>query len=382
MKQHKILLLSVSAGAGHVRASEALHACAQQNFKNVETLHIDVMDYVSSTFRKLYVDSYLKLVQHFPAVWGAVYKATTKASPEDLFQKVRRAAERLNTRASTKAIENFKPDAIICTHFLPAELLMHKINKGDFNIPVWVQITDFDLHRMWVMPHMSGYFTANEEVKFRLEHHNIPSNNIHVTGISIMPAFTAAKTMDKAAACKALGINMQHPVLMLMGGGAGMGKLDEVAAELLQQDKNFQLIVLAGHNKNTLEALQQLATCYSGRLFPQGFTNNVEQLMICADLVITKPGGLTTSECLALGVPIIVHAPIPGQEEHNADYLLEQGAALKAIDAIGLAYRVRQLMMHPEQLAAMRVKAQAIGKPDAATHVLRIVETHCNAPVK
>lgn len=373
MKSHKILLLSVSAGAGHVRASEALDACAKENFKNIETLHLDVMDYVPATFRKLYVDSYLKLVQHFPSLWGAVYKVTTKANPDDLFQKVRRAAERLNTRALSKAIENFKPDAIICTHFLPAELLMHKINKGDFNTPVWVQITDFDLHRMWVMPHMAGYFTANEEVKFRLEHHNIASHNIHVTGIPVMPAFVAAKAMNKADACTALGLNTQHPVLLLMGGGAGMGRLDDVAAELLEQDKNFQLIVLAGRNKNTLDSLQQLATRYPGRLFPQGFTNHVEKLMICADLVITKPGGLTTSECLALGLPIIVHAPIPGQEEHNADYLMEQGAALKAIDAIGLAYRVRELMAHPERLTVMHQKAAALGKPDAAKNVLSTV---------
>lgn len=366
-----ILLLSVSVGAGHVRAAEALRRCAQEQFTDVKVLHLDVMDYVSAGFRKIYVDAYLKLVQRLPVVWGALYKATDRAEPDDVTQKLRRAVERLNTRSLSKAISDFAPDAVICTHFLPAEILMHRILKGDFHAPVWVQVTDFDLHRLWVMPQMAGYFTANDEVAFRLQRHGIPAAQTQVTGIPIMPEFL--QVPNKAESRAAQGLNVQQPVLLLMGGGAGLGGLDEVAASLLALDGNFQLIVLAGRNESVLAALNKLAEHYPGRLFPQGFTDRVEQLMACADLIISKPGGLTSSECLAMGLPMIVHAPIPGQEERNADYLLEQGVALKAIDSVGLEYRVGELMSQPARLAAMRRQAQQLGKPQAAQAVLSTV---------
>jgi len=150
--------------------------------------------------------------------------------------------------------------------------------------------------------------------------------------------------------------------------------LDEVAATLMQLEHDFQLIVLAGRNEAALTKLKVHAVEHPGRLFPFGFTNEVAQLMACSDLVITKPGGLTTSECLAMGVPMVVYAPVPGQEERNADYVLEQGAALKAIDLVSLEYRIRQLLAEPQRLARMREHARRLGQPQAARRVLEIVQ--------
>lgn len=135
-------------------------------------------------------------------------------------------------------------------------------------------------------------------------------------------------------------------------------------------DADFQLIALAGKNQAMLASLQELAAQHPGRLFPQGFTQQVERLMACADLVITKPGGLTTSECLAMQLPMIVNSPIPGQEERNADFLLEQGVALKAIDDDALVYRIRALLQAPERLADMRRRLAPLGRPLAGRFVL------------
>jgi processive 1,2-diacylglycerol beta-glucosyltransferase len=146
-----------------------------------------------------------------------------------------------------------------------------------------------------------------------------------------------------------------------------------VARALLAIEDDFQLVVLAGKNQETLQALQTLAGQHPGRLLPLGFTDQVHRLMACASFVITKPGGLSTSECLALGVPMIVNSPIPGQEERNADTLLEQGAALKAVDEIALAWRVRRLLSEPGLLENMRQRAAALGHPHAARDVLQIV---------
>ena len=364
----KILLLSVSAGAGHMRAAEALRACAAPD--TVAT-HLDVMDYVPSAFRKVYTDLYIKLVNKAPALWGYMYASTHETSADSAMERMRRGLERLNTRDLLREIAQFEPDAIVCTHFMPAEILSREVRQHGFTCPVYVQVTDFDLHRLWVHEHLAGYFAPNDEVAFRLRAGGIAPDTIKVTGIPIMPAFAAP--LERGQCAREYGIDPTRLTVMLMGGGAGLGRLDTVAERLLALDGRYQLIVLAGKNSQALAALRLLAARYPGRLLPQGFTDKVERLMACADLVITKPGGLTTSECLAMGLPMIVNAPIPGQEERNADYLLEQGVALKAFDSVTLEYRVRYLLENPRKLAEMRTRARALGRPDAAQSVLATV---------
>jgi len=251
-------------------------------------------------------------------------------------------------------------------------MLMHEVRRERFTVPVWVQVTDFDLHGMWVIPCMTGFFAASDEIAFRMKANRIEAGRVHTTGIPVMPEFT--QPQDRQACAERFGLDPTKQTIMLMGGGAGVGKLDEVAAALMQLEYDFQLIVLAGRNEAALAKLKAYAAEYPGRLFPFGFTNEVALLMACSDLVITKPGGLTTSECLAMGVPMVVYAPVPGQEERNADYVLEQGAALKAIDLISLEYRVRQLLAEPQRLARMRECARRLGQPQAARHVLEIVQ--------
>jgi processive 1,2-diacylglycerol beta-glucosyltransferase len=367
----RILILSVSAGAGHVRAAEAIRSYADAHDPDTMVTHLDVMDYVPTPFRKIYTDFYLALVNRHPALWGYLYHLTNEAKPGGKLQMLRRAIERLNTKALRKKIASADPDAIVCTHFLPAELLARMTRNQRLTCAVWVQVTDFDLHRMWVHEHMAGYFAANEEVAYRMRGQGIPANRIHVTGIPIMPAF--GQEISRSECARAFGFDPGKMTILLMGGGAGIGRLDEVAARLLALNDHCQLIALAGKNLAVLNMLQALAAKYPGRLLAQGYTHQVERLMACADLVVTKPGGLTISECLAMGLPMIVNEPIPGQEERNADFLLEHGVALKASDAVTLEYRIRYLLQRPAKLAEMRERARALGRPSAARSVLNTV---------
>lgn len=367
MSAPRLLLLSVSAGAGHARAAEALRVAAQAHY-GAQALHLDVMDHVTTAFRKLYTDYYLRLVDKYPALWAQLYRITNETPADAPGARLRRGIERLNARDLRKAIAAFAPDIVICTHFLPAELLLRERERGRLDAPVWVQVTDFDLHALWEVPRMAGYFAASDEVAYRMRARGLPAERVHVTGIPIMPAF--AEIPDRADCARELGLDPARTTLLLMGGGAGVGALDEAAATLLALDVDFQLIALAGRNAAMLEKLQAIAQRHPGRLFPHGYTNRIERLMGAADLAISKPGGLTTSECLALGLPMIVFAPIPGQEERNCDYLLEHGAALKAVDATALEYRVRELVADPARLAAMRANARRLGTPNAARAVL------------
>jgi processive 1,2-diacylglycerol beta-glucosyltransferase len=199
----------------------------------------------------------------------------------------------------------------------------------------------------------------------------VPRETIHVTGIPIMPVFSESRSRAECAA--ELGLDPDRKTLLMMSGGAGIGGIETLAESLLRLDEDFQLVALSGRNKPLLEDLQRIAADHPGRLFPLGYTRTIELVMAASDLAITKPGGLTTSECLAVGLPMIVISPIPGQEERNADYLLENGAALKACGEAALAYRVSMLLREPERLRILRENSLRIGRPDAARRVIDIV---------
>jgi processive 1,2-diacylglycerol beta-glucosyltransferase len=242
------------------------------------------------------------------------------------------------------------------------------IGRGEFDRPVWVVVTDFDVHSLWVHPHMAGYFAASEEVAWRMADRGIAPASIHVTGIPIQPVF--GESRSRAECAEELGIAPDRTTLLLMSGGAGLGGIASLAERLLRLPEDVQIVALSGRNEALLEQLRDISLKHPGRLFPLPFTRTVERVMAASDLAVTKPGGLTTSECLAVGLPMIVVSPIPGQEERNAEYLLENGAALTAYDAAGLEYRVRLLLREPRRLAALRDHAKALGRPGAAASIL------------
>lgn len=369
--KRKLLVLSVSAGAGHVRAADAICGHAAATHGDVSTRHIDVMDFSSLALRTAYTSLYMGLINRFPSLWSQIYHRTDRGQSNGVPDRLRRAVEQAGVRRLLDEVARARPDAIICTHFLPAQILARLRRNGQLDCPVWVQVTDFDLHRMWVHTGITGYFAGNEEVAHRLRDKGIAADAIHVTGIPVMPEFNQAP--DRARCARELGIDPSRPTLLLMGGGAGLGMPDQVAARLMHLKSDFQLIVMAGTNRAALERLKLLEQRFPGRLFAHGFTRQVAQLMACSDLAITKPGGLSVSECLAMGLPMIVNQPIPGQEERNADYLLEQGVALKASDAATLEYRVLDLLRHPDKLATMRRRAREIGRGHAARDVVDTV---------
>lgn len=377
-KSLRILVLSVSAGAGHVRAAQALCATAEAHLPALQLTHVDVMELVPSGFRKLYADSYIKLVERAPLLWAFLYQRTDRRESTSIFARLRRHVERLNTRRLDNEIARLAPDAIICTHFLPAELLSRRAAKGYPTPPVWVHVTDFDIHGFWLQRHVQGYFVASDEVAVRLAARGVDPAQIHVTGIAIMPQFSQAPTRAQAAA--ELGIAANRTTLLLMSGGAGLGGIEPLVERVAMLPHEPQILVLAGRNAELLTRLHKIAGRFPGRVVPMGFTRSIERVMAAADIAITKPGGLTTSECMAMQLPMIVVSPIPGQEKRNADFLLESGCALKAVDAAALAYKLQCLVDDPARLARMRECLREAARPHAARIILeRIVAQRARA---
>ena len=369
----KLLILSVSAGAGHVRAADAIVKAAEAARPPIAATHIDVLSLVPKEFRKLYGEQYIRLVEKLPQLWSYLYSKSDRPSRDSLVGKLKRAAEKLNTRRLTAEIERLAPDLILCTHFLPAELLSRQRGKGKPLPPLWVQVTDFDVHALWIHPHVDRYCVANEEVAFRLADRGIPRERIFITGIPVMPQFSTP--LDRQVCAREIGLRPEQFTVLMMAGGAGVGGLDELAERLLRLPDEMQLVALAGRNADLLKRLQALASRHPGRLFPLGFTTTVERLMTAADLVVTKPGGLSVSECLAKRRPMLLVSPIPGQEERNADYLLESGAALKAVDGATLGFKLARLLADRPRLAAMGEAAERIGRPQAAADVVALVSS-------
>jgi processive 1,2-diacylglycerol beta-glucosyltransferase len=371
-RMSKLLILSVSAGNGHVRAAQALQATASTLPGFTQASHIDAMQHVSTSFRKVYTSGYLQLINHYPELWSFVHQQTDSTPQTAPSQRLRRLIERLSSSDLRRVVRAERPDAIVCTHFLPAELLAREQDKQRLDCPIWVQVTDYDLHSMWLVKGLAGYFAATEEVGHRMRARGLPADRIHVTGIPVMPAFSQpeAAELDRLRCRAGLGLAADRPVVLIVSGGAGVGDLPTMAGKLLALADDFQLVAVAGRNEAARLALEALARRHPGRLLAIGFTNEMQTLMAAADLVVTKPGGLTVSECLAVGRPMLLVSPIPGQEEHNAGYLMEEGAAWLAYDSIGLEYKIARLMSEPSRLAGMAAASRRLGKPAAARSVL------------
>ena len=370
-----LLVLSVSAGNGHVRAAQALCAAAQARAPTGGAVHIDAMAHMTAGFRKVYTDWYLQLIHRAPDLWSYLHQKSDSTPHSAVSQRLRRGIERASAGALLREVRRVRPAAIVCTHFLPAELLMRERNRGRLDCPVWLQVTDYDLHNMWIVPGLQGYLAATEEVAFRMRSRGLPAAQVHVTGIPVMPDFSApdAPALAREANVRRLGLDPARRVVLMTSGGAGVGDLAaRVAHALALQGPgcDFQVIAVAGRNTAALGSLQAMQARHPGRLLPVGFTDEMHRLMAAADLVVTKPGGLTIAECLALGKPMLLVSPIPGQEEHNAGFLMEEGAAWLAYDTIGLGYKLAGLMAAPERLAHMASRSRALGRPDAAQCVL------------
>lgn len=368
----RLLVLSVSAGSGHVRAAEGIASYAKNNFPDISVRHRDLMQLVPTYFKKIYTDLYLKLAAGLPEAWGWLYRKTDHEPTGSLTERCRRTLQRLSAKKLFIEIDAYKPDAIVCTHFLPAELLATAVLEKRLHCPVWVTVTDFDLHKMWVHEGITGYFVANEELAFRLQSSGVDPTTIVITGIPVMPEFALKPERDVCAA--KYGLNPLHKTLLIMGGGAGLGITSELVKSLLSMQSNLQIIVMAGKNQSLLAKLQNLSLFFPGQLVAIGFTDKVPELMACADLVITKPGGLSTSECLVMGLPMLLINPIPGQEERNASYLLQEGVAQRADDVATLEYRLRLLLSNPVKLSEMKTHASLLGKPKAAGSLLHHIK--------
>ncbi len=365
----RILIATVTAGGGHLAAAAALEEAWKSARPKDIVERIDILKFFSPLHRKIHSDGYVKLVERAPELWGMVFKNTDNPKAARRLNRLKQAFPSSSRLKFVRHVRQFQPDAVICTHYAPLEMLGEMCRKNDeFNPLVVSVVTDFEAHALWMDSCVDLYCVAAEETKVRLVARGAAAESVAVTGIPISAKFNAK--LDHAAIRRRMGLRDDLPVLLVLSGGFGMGPVAEILAALDEVPKEFQTVVVTGRNE---ELRRELAV--QDRTHPThviGFTTNMHELMSISDLVITKPGGLTSSEALALGKPLFILNPIPGQEAANSDFLLERGAAGKVNRVEDLPYRIGQLI-GSKKLAEMAAAANALGRVDAARSICSAV---------
>ena len=368
----KVLLLSASAGAGHIRAAQALEKAFNQLEPTLEVRHLDVLDYTNKLFRHLYSKAYIELVNKMPEVPGWMYDKLDKPWKNE---RRRLALDKLNTRPLVRLLRSYQPDFIVCTHFLPAEIVSWLRAKERLASRQAIVVTDFDVHAMWLVHHYEQYFLAIDEARVYLEALGIPVSKITVTGIPIDPVF--AKKKNKLEMRQKHGLDNERITILLSAGGFGVGSVEPLIASLKAIEHKVQVVAICGRNeelrKRLLKSANNLAAGGNLLVHPVGYTQEMDEYMSASDIVLGKPGGLTTSEALAKGLAFVVVNPIPGQEERNSDHLLEAGVAIRCNNLPTLSYKLNHLLADSSRLARMQTASRKLGRADAASDIARRV---------
>jgi len=359
----RFLIVSASVGSGHARAAQALQAWIARDEPDAAVQHVDILSFTGAAYRKAYTASYLQLARRAPALWGYLYDLGDRKAPRFKPPRIVRAFDKLEFARFRQFVGEFAPDCLLCTHFLPVQVLASSRRKTWAKFSIGLVVTDFYAHSFWAQPAADRIFLPNEECLEELADRGLERGALSVTGIPVLPQFALTVPAQSARAKLGLGAG---PVVLAMGGGWGGGGLEGVARDILTAG-DATVMAVAGRDKGTLAALEKIK---DSRLHAVGFVENIDEFMAAADVCVTKSGGLTTAECLALGLPMLIPSPIPGQEERNADYASEAGAALQARSPASLRMKLRSILGDGALRARMREAAKAAGRPLAGREIV------------
>lgn len=361
----KVLILSVKTGMGHHQTGMALKNEFEKN--SSECVMLDAFEYVNPILSETISRGYLFSTKLTPKMYGQFYRLAEKKQSVDM-GFLQKTLSGLMSSKLMKFINSYKPDAIICTHVFASQVVSYMKRKGKISCATMGIVTDFTIHPFWEETCLDYYVTASRMLNLQLEKKGISKKKALPVGIPIHPKF--AKSIPKKDARKALGIEDKETVLVIMG-SMGYGHIMKQLVRLDEMNGDFQILCVCGSNK-------RLHTLVSGREWKKkmhvyGFVDNVDVMMDAANVIVTKPGGLTTSEFLAKGLPAIVLDPIPGQEDRNVEFLLNNGLAIKVSKTFPIDEAMYQLLLHEWHYKMLSDAARFMGKPNASQDICSFV---------
>ncbi len=355
----KIIITYASAGAGHLKAAEAVHAYIKENYKDVDVKSVDVLSTTDAFFSTSYNYGYSFLVRHMPIFWRLAFWVTDVKFLRWISRPIVSFADRLQTVKFSRFLTRENPDYIISAHFMTSQIAARLKRKHRITSKLITIVTDFGVHPFWISKHTDLYVVASDYTHQQLLLKGAsPKDRVKELGIPISAKFS--KPIDKTAVRKKLGISEGKFTVLVATGSFGIGPIEEIV-DLLYKD--VQILIVCARNEKLLHQLK--AKNYPSDVVVFGFIDNIEELMSVADIIVTKPGGLSISESLVMGLMPIFISPIPGQEMENIKALEHYGVGIEIEDPEAIKNKILEFKEHPEKLNSIREKINKIKKPFA-----------------
>jgi len=363
-----ILFLPVSAGGGHERAAEAIKERIDLKYPSSKTLIVDALKYISPLVDRIIIGSYINTIKNTPYIYGKLYRLTDYDSN---IISISKAISKALSRKLQGLINNFNPSAIVCTHPITLQMVSCLKKRNRVFCPVIAVITDFTDHMFWKQDYIDAYVVGHEFVKEKMIGMGISPNIIYNLGIPVSMAFLERKNRKKLLSKLGLG---DYATALIMGGSLGFGEI-QTAFQMLQKSKKVsQIIAITGKNQKLKAQLENYAQDTQKNVRILGYTKLVADYMEVSDFIITKPGGLTISEALIKELPIFLMSPIPGQEEKNAQFLINSGAAVRITPEDNIDSILRQTVENPLRLRHMKEMSRFLAKPQAGEDIMLLLE--------
>ena len=367
MIRRRIAILTLSVGSGHVRASEVVGHALLEGGEDVEIQIMDAVSLARPWFVAIYVQSYWWMLRYAPGLWRRLFETRQKkrhrsTAPEWFF---RRGCAPIMQR-----LKAFAPHLVVVTEIGAAEIAALAKRDGCFTAPILAVQTDFHTEPPWVQPEIDVYCVASSEAKSQLISWGVSSNRILQCGIPIDPAF--ALPFDREELLQALGLDPRRPVVVVMGGGMGPIPMGEIVQSLELTGLPFQVVAITGHNQKLRTQLEEMRGKLALDLHIFGWSDRIPEFMASADLLITKPGGVTSAEALAAGLPMILTHPIPGPEERHVKFLVGLSVAVRADRPAEIPQLVHRLLNGRDQLSEMSRRARELSRPDAVHAIAQV----------
>ena len=372
----KILILYAKYGGGHYSAANSIKNYIDNHYQNVETSIVDCMEYINKAVNKISTDAYKRITTSTPRLWKTVYYRSEKGA----LSKISKSTNKFMARKLCHLVRELSPDVIISTHMFATQMISYLKRKNKITCTLATVLTDFAPHEQWLIGHQYGdyFFVSNDEMKNALiNDFKVDERKVYTTGIPISEKFL--HHFDKATVYKLFGLDSTKKTILFFGGGEfGLGK-DHTVSILKSLSKHidkYQIIAISGKNKKMKDAFYDVAVQLGNpkeiKIFD--YITNVPEAMSISELVVTKPGGLTSSESLASSLPMLIINPIPGQEEENAEFLEKSGVAIWLRQNDNIDTLIGNLLSSPMKLQEMRDCTKAIAHVDSTETICNILK--------
>lgn len=362
----RIMIMHISNISGHRSAGMALEKALKTLSPTAKVLNINAFRYISAKAEKIANFFYMALIQRAPFIWNYLYDNPLWLKRTE---GLRRRIHRYNVAKVKRIIDAFRPDAIVCTQAFPNGLVAYFKQLYKRKLILVAALTDYTPHSYWIYDNVDYFIVACSQIKDELVKKGVRPEKILTLGIPIEHKFN--QHVSKAQARSRLGLASDDFTILIMGGAQGLGPIKDTIFNLDKSRLNFTMLVVCGNNTFLYQQLIRQNMRHKIKIF--GYVENVNLLMSAADLLVSKPGGITSAEAQAKGLPLIILRPLPGQEARNTAYLLSQGAAVKAENPKGLQKIAEDLISNAGRRAILSERAKQIGKPNAALDIARLL---------